>query len=50
MAGNGPSSVGSAEQPLSVSVEEEKKVAFPSAPTNVTIKPKGAPPAITHAR
>jgi len=49
MAGNGPSSVGSAEQPLSVSVEEEKKVAFPSAPTNVTIKPKGAPPAITHA-
>ncbi|HEY4771150.1 MAG TPA: hypothetical protein VIH51_11015, partial [Myxococcales bacterium] len=49
MAGNGPSSVGSAEQPLFVSVEEEKKVAFPSAPTNVTIKPKGAPPAITHA-
>jgi hypothetical protein len=49
MAGNGPSRAGSAEQPLLVSVEEEKKVAFPSAPTNVTIKPKGAPPAITHA-
>jgi hypothetical protein len=49
MAGNGPSRAGSAEQPLFVSVEEEKKVAFPSAPTNVTIKPKGAPPAITHA-
>ena len=49
MAGNGPSRVGSAEQPLLISVEEEKRVAFPSAPTNVTIKPKGAPPAITHA-
>src|SRR5882672_6552858 len=49
MAGNGPSRAGSAEQPLFVAVEEEKKVAFPSAPTNVTIKPKGAPPAITHA-
>jgi hypothetical protein len=49
MAGNGPSRAGSAEQPLFVSVEEEKRVAFPSAPTNVTIKPRGAPPAITHA-
>ncbi len=49
MAGNGPSRAGSAEEPLFVSVEEEKKFAFPSAPTNVTIKPKGAPPAITHA-
>jgi len=49
MAGNGPSRAGSAEQPLFVAVEEEKKFAFPSAPTNVTIKPKGAPPAITHA-
>src|SRR6267378_2914229 len=42
MAGNGPSRAGSAEQPLFVSMEEERKVAFPSAPTNVTIKPKGA--------
>jgi hypothetical protein len=33
-----------------VTVEEEKRfVATPSAPTNVTIKPRGAPPAITHA-
>src|SRR3954470_3703219 len=49
MAGNGPARVGSAEAPLSVAVEEEKKIVAPTAPTNVTIKPRGNPPAITHA-
>jgi len=50
IAGNGPSRAGSAEQPIAVSLEEDKKVAAaPALPTTVTIKPKGAPPAITHA-
>src|SRR6266404_52892 len=49
MAGNGPSRVGSADQPLSARVEEEQKPVAPTAPTNVTIRPKGVPPAITHA-
>jgi hypothetical protein len=50
LAGNGPSRAGSAEQPIAVSLEEDKKVAAaPALPTTVTIKPKGAPPAITHA-
>ena len=51
-AGNGPVRAGSAESPLSIKVEEEKKIvvkqAEPTAPTNVTIKQKGAPPAISH--
>ncbi len=51
-AGNGPARAGSAESPLALKVEEEKKIvvkqAEPAAPTNVTIKPKGAPPAISH--
>lgn len=47
MAGNGPARVGSAEQPLAVRIDEEKKPA--AAPTTVMIKPKGAPPAIMHA-
>ena len=49
MAGNGPSRAGSAEQPLPVRIDEEKKNLAPVAPTNVTIRPKGVPPAITHA-
>jgi hypothetical protein len=49
-AGNGPTRAGSAEVPFAVMLEEEKKaVATPTAPTNVTIRPKGVPPAITHA-
>lgn len=47
MAGNGPARVGSAEAPLLVRLDEEKKAIAP--PTTVMIKPKGAPPAITHA-
>src|SRR2546421_2366009 len=50
IAGNGPSRAGSPDQPIVVTLEEEKKVAAtPALPTMVTIKPKGAPPAITHA-
>ena len=49
LAGNGPARVGSADLPLAVGVDEEKKIVAPVAPTNVTIRPKGAPPAITHA-
>jgi hypothetical protein len=50
IAGNGPSRAGSPEQPVVVTLEEEKRVAAaPALPTTVTIKPKGAPPAITHA-
>jgi hypothetical protein len=49
MAGNGPARAGSADQPLTVELEEEKRPVAPAPPTNVTIKPKGAPPAITHA-
>jgi hypothetical protein len=49
-AGNGPTRAGSSEVPMAVAIEEGKKViASPTLPTNVTIKPKGAPPAITHA-
>jgi hypothetical protein len=49
-AGNGPTRAGSSEVPMAVAIEEERKViAAPTLPTNVTIKPKGAPPAITHA-
>jgi len=49
-AGNGPARAGSSEVPMAVAIEEEKKlIATPTLPTNVTIKPKGAPPAITHA-
>jgi len=49
-AGNGPARAGSAEVPFAVALEEEKRVvAAPVAPTTVTIKPKGVPPAITHA-
>ena len=44
-AGNGPARAGSAEQPLLVQLEEEKK----AAPATVMIKPKGVPPAIMHA-
>jgi hypothetical protein len=52
-AGNGPSRAGSPESPFPVKVEEEKKVIVkppsePTAPTNVVVKQKGAPPAITH--
>jgi len=52
-AGNGPSRAGSPERPFPVKVEEEKKVIVkppsePTAPTNVVVKQKGAPPAITH--
>ena len=51
-AGNGPARAGSSESPLSIKVEEEKKIivkqAEPVAPTTVTIKQKGAPPAISH--
>src|SRR5438874_6660675 len=50
IAGNRPSRVGSPDQPIMVTLEEEKKVAAtPALPTTVTIRPKGAPPAITHA-
>jgi len=50
LAGNGPSRAGSAEVPMAVTIEEQKKaIAAPTLPTTVTIKPKGAPPAITHA-
>jgi hypothetical protein len=50
LAGNGPARTGSAEVPMAVAIEEEKRViATPTLPTNVTIKPRGAPPAITHA-
>src|SRR2546426_7979854 len=50
IAGTGPSRAGSPDQPIVVTLEEEKKVAAtPALPTMVTIKPKGAPPAITHA-
>src|SRR5256886_10412882 len=50
IAGNGPSRAGSADQPIVVTLDEDKKVAAtPAIPTTVTIKPKGAPPAITHA-
>ena len=50
IAGNGPARAGSPDQPIVVTLEEEKKVAAtPALPTMVTIKPKGAPPAITHA-
>src|SRR3989440_11575198 len=50
IAGNGPARAGSADQPIVVTLDEEKKVAAtPAIPTTVTIKPKGAPPAITHA-
>jgi hypothetical protein len=50
LAGNGPTRAGSSEVPMTVAIEEEKRViAAPTLPTNVTIKPKGAPPAITHA-
>jgi hypothetical protein len=51
-AGNGPSRAGSPEKPLPIAVEEEKKIivapTVPVAPPTVTIKPKGAPPAISH--
>jgi hypothetical protein len=52
-AGNGPTRAGSPESPLAVKVEEEKKVIVkppsePTAPTNVVMRQKGAPPAITH--
>jgi hypothetical protein len=52
-AGNGPTRAGSPESPLAVKVEEEKKVIVkppsePTAPTNVVVRQKGAPPAITH--
>ena len=46
MAGNGPARAGSADQPFAVRIDEEKRNL---PPTNVTIKPKGVPPAITHA-
>jgi hypothetical protein len=49
MAGNGPARAGAADQPFSVRIDEEKRNFVPVAPTNVTIKPKGVPPAITHA-
>src|SRR5438105_12068875 len=50
IAGNGPARAGSADQPIVVTLDEEKRaIALPTLPTNVTIKPKGAPPAITHA-
>jgi hypothetical protein len=51
-AGNGPARAGSAESPLPIKVEEEKKIilkeAEPIPPPNVAIRPKGAPPEITH--
>src|SRR5437899_6371594 len=49
IAGNGPARAGSPDQPIVVTLEEEKVAATPALPTTVTIKPKGAPPAITHA-
>jgi hypothetical protein len=50
-AGNGPVRSGSPDSPHPIKVEEEKKVvvAPPAPPTKVEIKPKGAPPAITHS-
>jgi hypothetical protein len=49
-AGNGPTRAGSAEAPMTVAIDEEKKlITTPSLPTTVTIRPKGVPPAITHA-
>ncbi len=47
MAGNGPARVGSAEAPLLARIDEEKKALAP--PTTVTIRPKGAAPAILHS-
>jgi hypothetical protein len=47
MAGNGPARVGSAEAPLLARIDEEKKAIAP--PTTVTIRPKGAAPAISHS-
>jgi hypothetical protein len=44
-AGNGPVRSGSPETPLTVTLEEEKKAAVAPLPV---VKPKGAPPAITH--
>jgi hypothetical protein len=51
-AGNGPARAGSPESPLPVKVEEEEKIVVkpptePTAPTDVVVKQKGAPPAIT---
>ncbi|MCA1826322.1 MAG: hypothetical protein ABR567_17110 [Myxococcales bacterium] len=48
--GNGPARYGQPDAPIGIKVEEEKKVvvAPPTPPTKVEIKPKGAPPAITH--
>ena len=48
-AGNGPVRAGAAESPLAIKVEEEKKpVVKPPPPPTVTVRQKGAPPAITH--
>ena len=55
-AGNGPSRSGAPENPFTIKVEEEKKqvivapkVNEPVAPQpTVTVKPKGAPPSISH--
>lgn len=49
-AGNGPARAGSPESPLPIKVEEEKKIVKvePPPPPKVEVKPKGAPPAITH--
>jgi hypothetical protein len=50
-AGNGPVRAGAPDSPLPIKVEEEKKIIVkptePPPPT-VTVKPKGAPPALTH--
>src|SRR5438132_3840836 len=46
IAGNGPARAGSPDQPIVVTLEEEKVAATPALPTTVTITPQGAPPAI----
>ena len=50
-AGNGPARAGTPAAPLPIAVGEEKKiiVAPPPPPTNVTVRPKAGPPAITHS-
>ena len=49
--GNGPARYGGPDHPLPIKVEEEKKIIVrptEPVPPTVTVKPKGAPPAITH--
>jgi len=48
-AGNGPVRSGSPDAPHAIKVEEEKKIVVAPPPPKVEIKPKCAPPAITHS-